>query len=41
MLASVYLLFGICGVDNKLFFATMSIAEGIIEINVTKAYFVT
>jgi len=29
MLASVYLLFDVCGVDDKSFFTTMSIAGGI------------
>jgi len=33
----VYLLFDICGMDDKLFLVRMSIVEGIVEIEVMKA----
>ena len=33
----VYLLFDICGMDDKLFLVRMSMVEGIVEIEVTKA----
>ena len=33
----VYLLFDMCAMDDKLFLVRMSIVEGIVEIEVTKA----